>query len=227
MAWPVQIQVSVIGAVFAVAGYMLKSVIDWWQRKRKERAQTIAELQRLQSLLNGAWTVYSLQQDKVRDLMPLLAKNHPEEYRAGVGYEDKMAGCYTAFTDEEKKKHSIIRAYTQHSLRSVNLALSEWLRSDGLFKTGVVASRRRKQLAENLFALEMHLLLWHAKYESWIPDQPKHALVYMDDEEHHGLGFPKDRVEKDSLWVESVDKDVAAVLKELRGKWKRFSLFRD
>ncbi len=47
----------------------------------------------------------------------------------------------------------------------------------------------------------------------------------MADEEHHGLGFPKDRVnEKDGMWVDSVDKDVAAVLEELRGKWKWFRL---
>jgi hypothetical protein len=219
MAWPVEIQVSVIGAVFAVAGYMLKSVIDWWQQKRKERAQTIAELQRLQSLLNAAWTVYSLQHEKVMDLMQLLEKNHPAEYEAGVGYEDTMVRCYKDFKDEEKKLHSIIRAYTQHSLRSVNLALSEWLRADDIFKTGVVASGWGKQLAENLVDLEMHLLLWHAKHESWIPNDPKHALVYMDDEEHHGLGFPKDR-EKNGVWVNGVDKDVAAVLEELRGKWK-------
>src|SRR6266536_3830589 len=157
MALPVEIQVSIIGAVFAVAGYMVKSWIEWWRHKRKERAQTIAELQRLQSLLNGALTVYSVQQDKVKYLIQLLEKNHPRESGAGVGYEDKMARCHAAFDDEEKKTHGVIRAYTEHSLRSVNLELSEWLRSDVLFKTGVVASRRQEQLAENLFALEMHL----------------------------------------------------------------------
>ena len=33
-------------------------------------------------------------------------------------------------------------------------------------------------------------MLWHAKYEAWIPNHPEHALVYMADEKHHGLGFP-------------------------------------
>ena len=226
MALPVEIQVSLIGAALAIAGYAVKSGIGWWQRKRKERAQTIGQLQRLQSLLNGAGTVYSLQQEKVKYLLQLLAKNHPAEYRAGVGYDERMARCYPVFNAEEKELHSIIRAYTQHSLRSVNQALSEWLRSDVLFKTGVVASNRRKQLAENLFDLEMHLLLWQAKCESWLPDQPEHALVYMADEKAHGLGFPKDR-KKNGVTVDGVDKDVAAVLKELRGKWKRFNLFRD
>jgi len=41
----------------------------------------------------------------------------------------------------------------------------------------------------------------------------------MDDEKKHGLGFPKDR-EKNGVLIEGVDKDVAAVLEELRGKWK-------
>jgi hypothetical protein len=87
-------------------------------------------------------------------------------------------------------------------------------------------NRRPKQLAENVFDLEIILLLWHAKHESWILDEPKHALVYMDDEKAHGLGFSKDR-KKNGVWVEGVDKDVGAVFKELRDEWKRFNLFRD
>jgi hypothetical protein len=36
----------------------------------------------------------------------------------------------------------------------------------------------------------LHLRLWHAKYEAWIPGHPRHALVYLADEEQHGIGFP-------------------------------------
>jgi hypothetical protein len=46
MTWPVEILVAVIGAIFAAIGYMIKSVIDWWQNRQKERAQTLAQLQR-------------------------------------------------------------------------------------------------------------------------------------------------------------------------------------
>lgn len=219
MAWPVEIQVSVIGAAFAVAGYTLKSVIDWWQNRRKEQARTIAQLQRLQSLLNASREVFDMQQDQVKRLTKLLEKNHPAEFRSGGGFEETMSRYHSIFNDEEKEIHSIIRAYTEHSLRPVNLAMSEWLRSDELFKTGVVDSRRKRRLADNLIALEVHLLLWHAKYEVWIPDQPQHALVYMVDEQEHGLGFPGDReIEVDGVKtkVDGLDTDVRRVLEELR-----------
>ena len=107
-------------------------------------------------------------------------------------------------------------------MRSINLAVSEWLKSDVLFKTGVVESQRNRRLAESLFALEIHLLLWHAKYEAWIPNHPEHALVYMVDEKQHGLGFPgatyqrkqqspNDKKLKTAESIESDEKDVAAV----------------
>ena len=31
---------------------------------------------------------------------------------------------------------------------------------------------------------------WHAKYEALLPSMPEHALVYLADEEKHGIGFP-------------------------------------
>jgi hypothetical protein len=32
--------------------------------------------------------------------------------------------------------------------------------------------------------------MWNAKFEAWIPRHPTHALVYLDDESEHGIGFP-------------------------------------
>jgi hypothetical protein len=157
--------------------------------------------------------------------MTSLEENHPDKYQPGAGYEETMTNLHKDFNPKEHELHDIIRAYTQYSMRTVNLEMSEWLKSDQLFKTAVVDSSRKRQLADNLVALEMHLLLWHAKYEAWIPNQPEHALVYMADEEEHGLGFPKDRKhippgETISVRVDGVDKDVTKVLKELRTKWK-------
>jgi len=50
------------------------------------------------------------------------------------------------------------------------------------------------KLAVFLAQLEAHLVLWVAKYEAWISDQPEHALVFLADEEKHGVGFPKNGV---------------------------------
>ena len=222
----VEVQVALITAFLAGLGYIVKSIFDWYQNRRKERARTIGQLQRLQSLLNAARATFEIQQEQVLRLRGLLEKNHPNEFKNGSGYEETMTGLFSEFNPEERESHSIIRAYTQYSLRKVNLEITDWLKADELFKTGVVKSTRRKELADNLFALEMHLLLWHAKYEAWIPNQIEHALVYMNDEKEHGLGFPRERVRKrllsdgkteESTLVDSVETDLAMVLDELTG----------
>ena len=171
-------------------------------------------------MLNAARTIFDLQQAKVFELLEQFNQNHPGESLPEVGYEEAMETACQHFDKDEKELHGIIRAYTQHSMRPINLAMLEWLRADTRFRTGVVKSERREQLARNLVDLEIHLLLWNAKYQAWIPSQPHHALVYMLDEKEHGLGFPGDReidVNGQKLWVQGTDKDVEAVLKELRG----------
>ncbi len=221
MLLPLEIQVAIIGAALAAVGYLVKSLVGWRQEKTKAKAHTIGQLEQLQSLLNASAALFDLQRVQVERLLELLAKNHPAEYDEELGYEELMGRCYPAFNKTEQEIHGIIRAYTEHSLRPINLAISEWLRSDVLFKTGTVETRRLEALAKNLFDLEIHLLLWNAKCEAWLPGQPQHALVYMADEQQHGLGFPSDRnVERDgeNIFVEGIDKDVAAVLKELRGR---------
>jgi hypothetical protein len=65
--------------------------------------------------------------------------------------------------------------------------MSKWLEEDINFRN---ASGKYAELAIQLNMLASHLMLWHAKFEAWIPDNVKHALLYMDDEEAHGLGFP-------------------------------------
>jgi hypothetical protein len=221
MTWPVELQVAVFGAASAGVGYGIRSAIDWRKSRRHERERTIAELQRLQSLLNAGHEVFFMQRNQVDRLIALLEQNHPTECENLTGVEEKMERCYRILNKTEKEIHTIIRSYTKHSMRSINLAVSEWLKSDGLFKTGVVKSQRKEQLAETLVALEIHLLLWHAKYEAWIPNHLEHAIVYMDDEKHHGLGFPgakyarrpgslnEEETQTGELSIESGEKDVA------------------
>jgi hypothetical protein len=88
----------------------------------------------------------------------------------------------------ERELHDIIRTITINTLRPTNQALLTWVQQDVVFK-----GRRRgadRQFAKKLSDLEAHVLLWHAKYEAWIPQKPEHALVYLADEQSHGLGFP-------------------------------------
>src|SRR5262245_1078748 len=197
MPWPTEVQVAVIGAAAAALGYVGKSVVEWGQAKRKEHASTIAQLQQLDSLLKAAHALYIIQQAQAKRLMADLRANHPQEYLGSKGYDKTMERCYDVMSKKERELHRIIRAYTEHSLRKVNQAMSDWCGADEVFKTGLAPSSRKRELADRLFALEIHLMLWHAKYESWIPNHDKHALVYLNDEEKHGLGFPKRKVRKD------------------------------
>ena len=50
---------------------------------------------------------------------------------------------------------------------------------------------REVRLAKLLNDLDCHLTLWLAKHDGWLPGRPDHALVYLVDEEKHGLGFPR------------------------------------
>jgi hypothetical protein len=102
-------------------------------------------------------------------------------------------------------------------MRPLNLKLTKWLRSDREFRTarasrrgarGVGESRTSAalptdssnadkrdfhdagvHLANQLNHLDIHLTLWHAKFKAWMHD-PRHALIYMDDEQDEGVQFP-------------------------------------
>ena len=102
-----------------------------------------------------------------------------------------MTAAFPKFTADERELHSIIRSITIHGIRPVNQALLDWVRKDATFKGMVHKPGFSGELARKLSELEAHLLLWHAKYEAWIPEQATHALVYLADEKAHGLGFPE------------------------------------
>ena len=60
----------------------------------------------------------------------------------------------------------------------------DWLAKDTFFKA------KSDELGFALRKLEAHLILWCSKYEYWIPNRPEGALVYLNDREKHGVGFP-------------------------------------
>jgi hypothetical protein len=66
----------------------------------------------------------------------------------------------------------------------------DWPQADTDYRNAKGKSGVEATLAVLLNQLDAHVLLWLAKYEAWIPDQPHHALVYLDDEEKHGVRFP-------------------------------------
>ena len=211
-----------VSGALAAAGWAGQSLYGTWRRRKRERTQTAIHLSRLMSLLNTASNLFDIQQEQVRRLEGELKRNHPAEYGSGNGYDDELSRLHHLMTESERSLHEVIRGYTEHSMRTVNQAMTSWLNDDTVFKTGGAPVTRPHQLAARLSELELHLLLWHAKFRSWIPGHQERALVYMDDEKAHGLGFPRattKEVDGKRVPVPGVDEEVATALDDLRRRW--------
>jgi hypothetical protein len=180
---------AVLGAVIAALGYVAKllieSLTDYRNRKRERKSQLV----QLRSLLNVTRVSFAIQNEHAARLLALL-KQRKSQLDFSGGFESVFSEEFDTFTAEEKELHSIIRGITIHSLRPANSAIRSWLREDSYFKGQPAGQTLRGSLAAELGNLETHLLLWESKYQVWIPENPKHSLVYLADEKNHGTGFP-------------------------------------
>ena len=192
-----------LAASAAALGYVGKLIMEYWSSVREARNARRAQLVELNSLLGAAWVSFSIQVKHAKRLVELLRERNPELEGADDGSERIFSRAYSSFTQEERDLHAIIRGITVHSLRPTNEAMSNWLKNDTYFKAQEVSKGVLGDLARKLSLLEAHLTLWHAKFEIWIPETPEHALVFMADEESHGMGFPRgidDLVRKALQW---------------------------
>jgi hypothetical protein len=180
-----------VGAVVAALGYVGKEgvqAVRGWRREREERR---VRLNRMEAPLRASRTAFVVQCAQRDRLEERLASRFQDDLPEEPGYERLFTHLYERFDAEERDLHAVIRAYTEHALRPINQAMSAWLKDDVDYRTTHGKSGVEAELAEKLNKLDAHLLLWLAKYESWIPDRPNHALVYLADEAEHGLGFPQ------------------------------------
>jgi hypothetical protein len=178
------------GAVVAALGYVGKLGIESLREWRKDRAERLARLLQLQALLRAGRTAALVQRDLAGRLAAQLRAKHPNDLPQAPGLERLFSALYERFDPQERELHSVIRAYTEHALRPINRAIEDWLRTDTQHRTLTGKGAAEARLAHLLNKLDAHLILWLAKYEGWIPNRPEHALVYLADEEQHGLGFP-------------------------------------
>lgn len=202
---PQWLATAVFGVLVATLSYVAKQGEEWWRANRAAHAARIASLQDLAALLRTARSLYLVQNERAQRLLAVLRSSHPGELPDEAGYERAFASLYDRFTPEERELHGIIRSITVSALRPVNQEVSAWLKADRTFRTASTRIAHRQELARQLHQLEVHLSLWHAKYEYWIPDEPRHALVYLADEEDHGIGFPT-----------RIDQTIQDALEELR-----------
>jgi hypothetical protein len=188
--FPEWLGAALIGAVLASLGYVGKLIVEAWNSYRNARNEQRARLVELHCLLKAGKTSYLIQHELRSRLDALIAKNQPNLPNEG-GVEKRFTAAYKKFSPTEKELHSLIQSITVHSLKPTNEAMAKWLKNDTYFKAQRLDDSLSGRLASQLFDLEAHLLLWSAKYEAWIPGHPEHALVYLADEERHGVGFPK------------------------------------
>lgn len=177
------------GALIGAIGYVVRTWQGWLVAKQERHADLVASLHALAALLRTSKSLFQAQADRRDRLLDMLKRDHAGEVPLGLGYEATFTRMHGHFTEAEAELHGIVRTMTENGLRPVNKSVTDWLERDTIFKTAIAPLNDPQKLAHWLNQLELHLTLWHAKYEYWMPDT-RHALVYLADEEDHGVPFP-------------------------------------
>ncbi len=181
---------AIIGAIFAAVGYLARELIERRKVNQAIVAENISNLKSLLRLLGIQKRVYDLQCEQRNELVSHLEEQFPEEVVKYAGFEEKFEYLYDKMNLRDREIHLVIRSYTKGSLLPLNKKIQEIAQNINvnLLKVNPEEKEKLKVLLEDL---DLHLTLWLAKYEDWIPDNPKHSLVYLVDEKEHGVGFPK------------------------------------
>ncbi len=183
---------AIVGAVFAVLGFLGKWLFDLARARRTEKHSQRSELLKLRDLLEESHSIFKSQNYQARRLRKLLRENHPHETEGIKGFDETFYQLHDVFNDEESELQSLIRSTTMHSLHRVNEELRSWLESNKHFLRRDDANKELDELAKQLRVLNDHLNQWFDKYEAWIPDDERRSLVYLGDEKKHGVPFPED-----------------------------------
>ncbi|MDQ1273377.1 MAG: hypothetical protein QG591_2007 [Planctomycetota bacterium] len=182
---------ALLAAVVSALGFVGKTIADLVLRLRADARDRRSRLTELYALLRAGDVAFAVQRELRKRLASQLRERLPKTANLPPGFDRLFFATYAEMTDEERQLHLLIRTMTVHTFRPLNQSLLEWLRADRYFRAVSPSDRRLGGLALFLSQLEAHLVLWVAKYEAWIPQHPEHALVFLADEERHGVGFPK------------------------------------
>ena len=180
---------TILSAAIAALGYVGKLTADFWQERRDTARKRQARLADLLAMLSAGDVAFDVQSALRNRLWRLLTARRPD--LRGLSFDRLFAVAYgDGMTEQERELHTLIRTYTVHMLKPSNDRLLDWIRTDTHFRGLAPTAPRFGDLVRYLPKLEQHLLLWNAKYDAWIPEHPEHCLVYLVDEERHGLEFP-------------------------------------
>lgn len=186
---PEWIGTALVGATFAAIGYMTKELLDRRKKKNLAVEENISNLKSLFKMLIVQKRIFDIQCIQRNKLFNNLSKVFPAEVQNFIGYDETFEKLYGKFSDEDLEIHTIIRSQTKGSLLPLNKKIQEL--ADKIDTELLdIKLNEKKVLKDQLENLVLHLIMWLAKYEDWIPNYPRHALVYLADEKEHGVGFP-------------------------------------
>lgn len=192
---PAWIMDSVTTGFTALVGFFVKYGIDLFNSRKQLNNERIRKLEDLKGMLEESKNLFIMQNKLVKRLVnEVRTRMNLDETSISGGYEHFLTENYDAMTDVEKDTHSVIRGTTMNSVNIVNEELQKWITNDKEFKINSVKKLRESDFGEtfshSLSQLELHLNLWRDKYTVWMKNE-KHCVVYLDDEERHGVSFPK------------------------------------
>lgn len=180
----------------ALVGFLVKYLWDYYNSRKQLKQERIRKLEDLKAMLEEGKNLFVMQNKLLRRLCNDVCERTKcdASYNAN-GYEHFLTRNYDVMTEDERDTHSVIRGTTMNSINIVNQELEKWIQADKEFKINSVKELRTiafgAQFAKQLNQLELHLNLWRDKYNVWMNNE-KHCVVYLDDEERHGVGFPTD-----------------------------------
>jgi hypothetical protein len=189
MDWPSLSTSTVGGAVLiAVLGYLGSTIATWVKDQNQQKRERQARLVKLRSILSVTKTLFAVQLDHAGRL--IRAVESRDITITGKTWDDRVCCAYKAgLTEDEKVIFSLTRGIS-YSMQEANASLLKWVRAETYYRVSD-GTADRDALAQKLDQLDSHLELWLAKFKNWIPPHPQHAIVFMADEEKHGIGFPK------------------------------------
>lgn len=182
---------ALLAALLAALGFLGKTATDLIGASQQAARARRSRLVELYALIRAGDAAFAAQSDLRRRLARQLQRRLAGAVDLSRGHERLFAATFAEMEAEERELHALIRAITVHTFYPLNQALLAWLRSDVYFRAASPRHRVFGDLAVYLARLEAHLILWIAKYEAWIPEHPEHALVFLADEDHHGIAFPQ------------------------------------
>jgi hypothetical protein len=195
MTIPAWIMDAITTGFTALVGFFVKYGMDLFNSRNQLNNDRIRKLEDLKGMLEESKNLFIMQNKLVKRLVnEIRTRLNLDENSVSNGYEHFLTENYDAMTEVEKDTHSVIRGTTMNSVNIVNEELQKWITSDKEFKINSVKKLRESEFGEtfsdSLSQLELHLNLWRDKYTVWMNNE-KHCVVYLDDEERHGVSFPK------------------------------------